>query len=285
MRSLILTLIVFVLALTGSAYTLEKLSVERDALRLEQTPGTVMPSVLVRVLSLEFTGLVSDLIFFKTITYYGGKAIRSEPLTGGEWDLFYNNMMLVTDLDPYFYDPYYLGSMNLVWDAHRVKEANSLLEKAVRHREWDWTPPFYLGFNYFFFLKDNERAAYYFIEASNRPGGSDSLAPTLAARMAHKGRSTESAVLFLEEIVRKTDDANTRKVREKRLHAMKMVLHLEHAADAFKERYGEYPDDLRQLVMKGIISDIPQDPYGGQFIIDSRGSVKPTSDFIEVRKN
>jgi len=38
------------------------------------------------------------------------------------------------------------------------------------------------------------------------------------------------------------------------------------------------PEKIDVLIAKGVINEIPQDPYGGEFYIDKDGSIKTTSE-------
>ena len=265
------------LALIGSIFAISRVSLERDKLHQKEGIGLVMPSQVAQIIALEFKGLFADIIFSKAMTYYGGKLIRAEKLSEEEWDWIYRNMDTATDLDNYFLDPYYFGATNLVWGANKVKEANLLLEKAFKYRDWDWTIPFYLGFNYFYFLQNNEKAAFYLMESAKR-GAANSLIPTLAARLAYQGKRTENAIIFLQEIIRKTDDETLKKAYETRLDALKAILFLERAAAAYKERFNKMPETVDDLTAKNVIREIPEDPYGGKFYIDKDGSIKTTSE-------
>jgi len=277
MQRSLTTAILVSFALIGSVFAIPKVSLERDKLRQKEGIGLVMPSQVAQIVALEFKGLFADIIFSKAMTYYGGKLIRGEKATEEEWDWIYRNMDTATDLDPYFLDPYYFGATNLAWGTNKVKEANLLLEKAFKYRDWDWTIPFYLGFNYFYFLQNNEKAAFYLMEASKKQG-SGTLLPTLAARLAYQGKKTENAIIFLQEILKKTDDETVKKVYEKRLNALKGILFLEKAVAAYQDKFKAQPNKLDELIAKGIISALPHDPYGGEFYLDKDGSIKTTSE-------
>ena len=277
MRSLIISILVISFAVIGSVFALNTVSLEREKLRLEEGISLVMPSAVARIAALEFKGIFADIIFSRAMTYYGGKLIREEKMTGEEWDWIYKNMELATDLDNYFLDPYYFGAVNLSWGANKVKEANALLEKAFKYRDWDWTIPFYLGFNHFYFLKDNEKASFYLMESARRKI-SGSLIATLAARLAYQGRRTENAIIFLQEILKKTDDNTIRNSYEMRLNTLKGILFLEKTVIVYRDRFKRQPERLDELIAKGIITAIPKDPYGGKFYIDNDGSIKTTSE-------
>ena len=276
-RSLISAILVISFAFIGSVFAIPKVSLERDNLRQKEGIGLVMPSAVAQIVALEFKGLFADAIFSKAMTYYGGKLIRKEEPTDEEWNWIYRNMDVATDLDNYFLDPYYFGAINLSWGANKVNDANALLEKAFHYRDWDWTIPFYLGFNYFYFLQDNEKAAFYLMKASEKQG-SGTLLPTLAARLAYQGKKTENAIIFLQEILKKTDDETVKKAYEKRLNALKGILFLEKAVAAYQDKFKAQPNKLDELIAKGIISALPHDPYGGEFYLDKDGSIKTTSE-------
>ena len=276
-RSLISAILVISFAFIGSVFAIPKVSLERDNLRQKEGIGLVMPSAVAQIVALEFKGLFADAIFSKAMTYYGGKLIRKEEPTDEEWNWIYRNMDVATDLDNYFLDPYYFGAINLSWGANKVNDANALLGKAFRYRDWDWTIPFYLGFNYFYFLQDNEKAAFYLMEASKKQRAG-TLLPTLAARLAYQGKKTENAIIFLQEILKKTDDETVKKAYEKRLNALKGILFLEKAVAAYQDKFKAQPNKLDELIAKGIISALPQDPYGGKFYLHKDGSIKTTSE-------
>lgn len=276
-RSLTIVIFIISFALIASMFAIPRVSLERDKLRQKEGIGLVMPSAVAQIVALEFKGLFADVIFSRAMTYYGGKLIRKEEPTDEEWNWIYRNMDVATDLDNYFLDPYYFGAMNLAWGTNKVKEANLLLEKAFKYRDWDWIIPFYLGFNHFFFLQDNEKAAFYLMESARRET-SFSLIPILAARLAYQGKRTENAIIFLQEIIRKTDNENVKKAYEKRLNALKAILFLERAAAAYKERFKRLPEKPEDMIAKNVIREIPKDPYGGKFYIDKDGSIKTTSE-------
>jgi hypothetical protein len=281
MRSLLIATLVLALALAANAVAITKVSRERDALRKEEGTGLLFPSSIAKIIALEYKGLVADALFSRAHTFYGGKLMRNEDLSEEEWSWIYKSADIATDLDPYFLDPYYFGAVNLAWEANRVKEANTLLEKALRYRKWDWTIPFYLGFNHFYFLQDNEKASEYLMEASRRPGSS-SLMVDLAVKLSYKVKRTENAIIFLENILKRTDDEKLRHEYETRLLALRRLLYLENGVAFYREKFGKTPHGLEELIQRKIINEIPADPYGGIFQLDAQGRVSSTSNFITL---
>jgi len=275
-------LLVIVLLITLSAFhalALGKAAEQRKALPKDEGNAYVIPSPILKITALEFDGLASDFMFLQALVFEGSTFERKERPRVKEWEYrwMYNTLNASTDLDPYFFDPYYFGNANLTWEGNLVRETNILLDKGSRSRDWDWMLPFYIGFNNFYFLQDNEKASEYLMEASKRPGASPMLA-SLAARLAYKANKTENAIIFLQEILSRTDDENTKKMYEMRLNALKGILFLERAAAAYQERFKRQPGKLDDLTAKNIIREIPKDPYGGKFYIDKDGSIKTTSE-------
>jgi hypothetical protein len=281
MRALLIAILVLALALAANAVAITKVSRERDTLRKEEGTGLLFPSSIAKIIALEYKGLVADALFSRAHTFYGGKLMRKEDLSEEEWSWIYKSADIATDLDPYFLDPYYFSAVNLAWEANKVKEANTLLEKALRYRTWDWTIPFYLGFNHFYFLQDNEKASEYLMEASRRPGSS-SLMVDLAVKLSYKVKRTENAIIFLENILKRTDDEKLRREYETRLLALRRLLYLENGVAFYREKFGKTPHGLEELIQRKIINEIPADPYGGIFQLDAQGRVGSTSNFITL---
>jgi tetratricopeptide (TPR) repeat protein len=195
-----------------------------------------------------------------------------------EWKWVYALIDAATDLDPYFFDPYYFANANFTWDGMMIQETNVLLEKGMRYRDWDSRLPFFIGFNYFYFLQDNTNARKYLLEASQRPDAPQIYAE-LASKLAYEKKRTENAISFLEEILRRTDDESLRKRYETRLSFLRAVLRVEKALEQYKKKYGREPSRIEDLIKKGLLREIPVDPSGGILYLDMTGRVRSTSEF------
>lgn len=282
---LFLPVIVLIALLPAYFGTLTSLSSMNKQLPHADDVNVVLPSPIVKITSLDFDGLVSDVLYLKALVFYGSTydGLKRRKINEWEFDWLYNTLTVSTDLDPYFLDPYFLGNAVMTWDNNRVREANTLLEKGKKYREWDYWLPFLIGFNYFYFLGDNAKAADFLMEASGKPGA-DPFLGFFAARLAYQGNRTENAIIFLEGILKTTKDETMRKDYEIRLETLKLMLELENGVAVYKERTGNYPPKLSDLVEQRIIGSIPDDPYGGEFYIDKDGSVKTTSDLRYMNK-
>lgn len=257
---------------------------EWKSLPVSQDAAYVIPSPILKITSLEYKGIASDFLFLRALVFFGGiiekVGLENKPLREvsmeWEWKWLYDTLKASTDLDPYFYDPYYFGQAHLPW-MNMTRETNILLENGVVHRDWDWNLPFFKGFNYFYFLQENDKASEYLMIASRKPGASPLFA-SLAVRLAYRGRRTANAISFIEQILKNEEDESIKKEYHARLETLKAILYLEQVTSLYIERFGNTPSDLKTLIEKGLIKALPKDPYGGEFYISFDGSIKTTSD-------
>lgn len=280
---------IFILVLASlHVIALGRSAEERKLLPRGEGSSIVLPSALLKITSLEFKGLVSDMLFLNSIVFYGGTLGREERprVKDWEWQWIDKTLSASTDLDPYFLDPYLFGNATFTWEAGMIREANDLLSKGSTFRTWDWMLPFFAGFNYFYFLQENEKAADLLMEASRRPFADPMLA-SIASKLAFKEKKTETSIQFLEEMVQRTDDEMAKQRFKRRIEALRGVLLLEQAVLQYKKRYRDTPRNIEALIAKGVIQKVPQDPYGGQFYLDPSGAVRSTteSELIPHRKH
>ncbi len=253
----------------------------REQVRTNIPAGYTIPSKFSRILALGNQGLLSDFLFLKVATFIGGRSGLGDQLNDEDWRFVTESLDVVTDLDPYFVDPYMLAEGLLAWDAGKPKEANQLLIKGMKYRTWDWRLPFFAGFNNFYFLKNYEAASGFIMTASQLPGSPAYLA-TLGARLAYYGGKSKTALLFLKEMLADTDDAMMKKRLQMRLLALESAVLIEEALDRFKAQEGRPPKKLSELVSAGYLLILPPDPYGGTWGILKNGRVFSTSKFANV---
>lgn len=261
-----------VLFLLLAAYTITFTHVKsyREGLRKGEPLLYLPPEEILQIVSLDYKNLVSELLFFRTIIYFGDKL---ETKIMPNWHWIHKAMDASTYLDPYNIDSYYFAEAVLTWDAKMIKEANELLEKGLKYRNWDWYMPFFLGFNYLYFLKDNKKAAPYYKRAAELE---PSVAP-LAAKVFYKINETAFAITFLKKMHEDAQNENVRKSISIRLDALEKIFSLENAVNQYTDKFKKMPESLEELVKAGIIGDLPHDPYGGVFFLDKDGRIKTTS--------
>ncbi len=244
---------------------------------------TMIPEPMARAMTLEFPGITSDYLMLKTLTYMGERIMKDEELTPDEWQMIYQTLVQISNLDPRFIDPYIIAQMSLPWDAGMVEETNILLEKAAKILTNDYRPYFFLWYNHFKFLDNPEKAAYYLEKAAAIPGAPPYFS-TLAARLNLYAGKTYAGVVFLQEMIKETNDPALLKSLRRRLQALQKIGFLEQKIQKYRKRYQVFPKELQELVDKGLITKIPPDPYGGKFYIMENGRVYTSSNLVLQKK-
>lgn len=232
----------------------------------------------------EFRWFMGEYLTFKSIVYYGGKVnfIEKKQFNKVEYYNLYRTISTAILLNPYNEDAYYFAQAAFTWDVGHVRDVNRLLKYVMKYRTWDFKIPFFLGFNYAYFLKDYKKAAYYYKIASRMTGSP--LFTNLAARYFYEGGETPLAISYLKTMVKITRKKSLKKLYEMRLRALEGIYEIEEAVKAFKKKFHRIPKNIDVLVKYGFLKSIPKDPYGGVYYIDKNGKVKTTSNFILKRK-
>lgn len=240
------------------------------------------PAKILKITALEYKGLVSDYWFLKVYTFYGESLLRKEAprVKKDEWLWMIRVLSTATELDPYFFDPYYFNNAFVTWEAGMVKESNQLLEKGSLHRNWDALLPFFTGFNYYYFLDDNEKSFYYLKEASKRSGGNP-FYDRLASRIAYKANKTELAIMYLEEQIKQSELQGlmgTMRDVERRLEVLKGIRQIEVAVEAYQKLFTRPPANIDELTKLRLLPTVPKEPNGGSYYLATDGRVRSTKD-------
>jgi hypothetical protein len=278
MRKMPIIIVLIILA-TAHIFFLKKITEGFKLLPKGEASAFVLPTPFLKIATLDFHGVAADYLFLQSLVFIGSTHERADRprVKPWEWKWLYTMLDASTDLDPYFLDPYYFANAQLTWEAHMIEENNLLLGKGSKYRDWESILPFYIGFNYFYFLQDNLNARKWLLEASKRPDAQP-LYASIADKLAYEKKRTENAISFLEEMSRRTEDEELKKKYETRLNFLHQVLNVENAVEAYTKKFGRKPSDIRALIRAGMLYEIPVDPYGGQLYLNFDGKVKSTSE-------
>lgn len=264
------------------AATFPPLSGMRRAMPAAERLGHLPSPGVTYFASLEHKNLVSELIFYRTMFYYG--AIVHQREITPEYGELYAFLDTATRLNPANIDAYYFAEAILTWEGGMVKPVNALLMRGIGKRPWDTELPFYLAFNYYYFLHDYERAAKYF-ELTAKLNPEHTYFATLTARSLYQANKTELAIAYLEKLLKSSRNDSVRSQVSTRIDALKRIRFLEDACRRYQEEKGRAPAVLEELLAGGVIKAIPSDPYGGVFYLDPRdGRIKTTSNLASTRK-
>ncbi|MGA1868130.1 MAG: hypothetical protein ACMUJM_06235 [bacterium] len=169
----------------------------------------------IKSLCLGFDHVVADILWIKAVGYFGAhvKSDRNYP-----W--LYHILDLITTLDPLFRYPYEFGAIILSLEADNVHQSISILKKGIKYHPDYWKLYFYLGFDYFYILKEPTIAADYIAKAAVLPGHPPYL-PRLAASLYTVSKGKDTALLFLKQIYENTEDEGIRRMIEKKINELK----------------------------------------------------------------
>ena len=267
----VLLLALFLSVIAGSLLPLTRI---RDARPADARLGFYPPAPVVKALSGDHYQFLSQVISLQCLFYFGTLVEERGPEP--DWRRIYQALYTSTRLDPYNMDAYYFGQAVLTWDARMPRQAIELLEYGFSYRNWDWYLPFYISFDYAFFLKDYTKAAQYLKKAAELNPRAAWFA-TLAARYYYEGGRTALALAYLNELIPTARNESIKKHLIIRAQALERILELEEAVSAYKKRFQQNPESIEKLVEKGLMERIPEDPYGGSFYLDEQGKVRTTS--------
>lgn len=241
------------------------------------------PEVL-RVLSADQKQSTAAALVLRTLIYFGGlveqaiNKIYIPPDMSGMQSLIEASVVL----DPYNMDTYYFAQAAMVWDGRNVQATNELLKYGMQYRHWDWYLPSFAGFNYAYFLKDYQQAAFYYQRLAVLTGSD--LPMRLAGRYLYEAGRTDLAIAYIAAMEKSAKNDAIRKSLSVRLQAFKAVKQIESARDAFVRSFKKRPASIDQMVQKGLLPERPIDPYGGTFYLDPAGQVRSTSKFAFIVK-
>jgi tetratricopeptide (TPR) repeat protein len=215
------------------------------------------PPEALAMLSGEFKSLMADYLLLEIGAFVGS----NKEISSYRWEKVCLGFAQAMHLDPYFEQTYLMLQAILPWDANKPEKAIELLEISGKHRPWDWRPGYYMGFDYYYFLKDYEKASEVFLNTAKIPGA-PVLITLLGARFAQKSERKATAVHLLSTMLEDPNlDENSQKEIKNRIVALKGVLVLEKAIETFTAQFNRKPDTLDELTTEGILEALPINPY------------------------
>jgi len=273
----VLSFLAFAVLLAGTHVGLTRV---RDARPPEARLGFFPPAPVIKALSADQYQFVSHVISLQCLFYFGSLVERSSQSV--DWWKLYRAIYTSTRLDPYNMDAYYFAQAVLTWETGMIEQVNELLKYGFAHRTWDWYLPFFISFNYAYFVKDFNKAAEYLEKVAELQPQVDWYA-TLAARYYYEGGSTALALAYLQEMIPTARSEAIRTRMLTRAQAFERILQIEKAIADYKKRFQRQPKELMELVRTGLLKKIPDDPYGGSFYLDKEGKVRTTSKLAPLK--
>ncbi len=223
------------------------------------------PVRFLRAVSLGYEHALADVLWFRTINYFG-----SHLWTDRDYPWLASMCETVTDLDPHAEYVYEFGGVTLPWMADRADDGIALLEKGARNIPQSWRLRYMIGFSYYFF-KDDLAAASRAFESAARMPDTPQFVSGMAATIFAAQQGTDNAIAFLAELERGNPNEEMRgAIRERvlELALTRDIDGLEAAVKSFESRFARRPADLDELVAVGIVQNIPNEPFGGRYLLN-----------------
>ena len=272
-KRLFLTSIVFLVIFSIVSIQLRLDRMKGNFKKGEELEFLPKPEV-VKLMVLGYNQIVADILWLRIIQYTGER-VQTEK----GWQWFIHTLDIITYLDPQFVYAYQFGGLILSVIASKPLESNSFLLKGMEVDREQWIFPFLIGYNYFDYFKDYKKAAMY-IGIASKLKGSPFFLTQFAARLYATAGDPENGIVFLEQMMKSTDDETAKKRLETRLKELiieRDINVLEKCVKVFKDAYGYNPESLKSLLQKGIIKYLPKDPFGGYYYLDKEKQIIKSS--------
>ncbi len=227
--------------------------------------STLPNGELLKAFSIGYSSVIADLLWLEVVQAIGEKQLSD---SGYQW--IYHAVDVVTTLDPRFEYSYEIAGIALAALGKQYELSNRLLLKGTQNMPEDWKLPFYLGFNYYFYLNDYKNAAKYMSLSSSLPGHSHYL-PGLAARLYVQANDPDLALDFLKQVYDDSKDENTKQQIELRMKEViieRDIRRLNQAIGFYQHQFGKI-QTLDDLVRSKLIQGVPPEPFGGTYFYDN----------------
>ena len=271
-------------ALLGAAAVLQaQMDVQtRSQAKQDQELLVTSPALLKKV-SLGYDPLLADIYWTRAVQYFGSRVTEPQ----ARLDQLPALLNITTTLDPHMVIAYRFGAVFLSEKKPgRTDLAVDLVKRGIAKNPDAWRLYFDLGFLYYWRLKDYQNAAKAYLDGSEVPGAPVFM-KLMAAQMARKGGSFETAEMVFGGLYSSSSDPN---VREFALHQLQIVKaqkdqsKLNNLIDQYRERTKHNPTSIRDLIETGLLRGAPLDPAGYPYLIgtdgrshlDPRSPIKPT---------
>lgn len=196
--------------------------------------------------------------------------------TGVDWGLADTGYLVraqqeVAELNPCHEDNYYLANGLLAWGG-ADREGSEVLRRASVCRFWDEFPPFFYGFNKFFFERDVKSAASYLEEAASRATANAAGFRKFAIMLkAEQIQDEQLAVDFLQAEHDQATDPKLKAMLAKRVMRLQGLVVLRDAQRRYEALTGKPLAEPGQLIELGLLAAFPEDPLNlGYEFIDGR---------------
>jgi len=218
-----------------------------------------------------FRNLLGDIVWLEAVQVSGNRKMNRD-----DYDRLTGLLATVVRFDPRFVVPYLLAGIILADSPPHTSSALHFLSQGEQRFPSEWRFPFYTSYIRYFSLGDPVEGGMALLRAS-RIAGSPPHFPLLAARMLSEGHRPETAIAFLQNMIEREADPRRKASLEERMRQVEVerdLQILEKAVSEYDTRTGAPPSRLADLVRSGVLPRIPEEPYGGKYLLMPDGQVR-----------
>lgn len=218
-----------------------------------------------KVASLGFGSILADAVYIWAIQYYSdyervGRYEYVEHIFGD----------VIPKLDPHYVDPYWLGALIMIVEAHDLEAGLALIDQGIDANPQAWVLPYLAGWecNY---AGQYDRAAEYFRRAAAVAGAPHWLRRMEAGMIARSGRLEDAILQWVEVLDDPASDDGSRAIARRQIRDLRIrhdVQRLRAAVATFRQTTGHPPRSLADLVRGRLIEAVPLDPNGNTYTYD-----------------
>jgi len=228
--------------------------------------------------TLGYRHLAADVIYLWAIQYYGHYEIQNRYVYLQK--IFRD---VITELDPNYIDPYWIGALIMSIEAKDLDMGLGLLDKGIAANPGEWILPYMAGWECYH-ARRYDRAARYFDMAIAVPGSPPVIRRAYAAMFQRLGDLRAALAAWGNIASDPQTDEHAREVARRRVRDLTIELDLERVRGAvarYAEARGVAPTSLEDLLRSGLLQHIPLDPDGNPYRYDPKtGQVRAHSELV-----
>jgi hypothetical protein len=269
------------------AATTMQVVLEGKLQRPATTPGVhwIQSPGLMRRLAVGFNAIWADIYWIRAVQYYGDTKLRVDEKK--QFDQLYPLLDITTSLDPHFNIAYRFGSI-LLSEGYpngpgNTDQAIALLQKGIKETPEKWQYYHDAGFVEYWWRRDPEAAAEWFLKASKMPGAPNWLQPLAASVLAEHGERDASRALWTQ-LAEHAEHQWIRQAAVRGLMQLDAEAHielLEPFVHKFFDTFGRFPKGWQEMTGGPVrwLRNLPIDPAGYIYQLD------PVTGSITVAKD
>lgn len=215
--------------------------------------GWVPSSKFLALVSLGQKPLVSDLVTIGVVQYF----VRPRGERDANWEA--DMLDLATDLDPRNYQAWYAAAHLLSFTPQDVDASIHVLLRGIAKNPGEWRIPFWLSLKYYY-SRQYKQAQTYAELAAGYPNAPEHVR-RFPSFLYLKAGDVETAREYLKTLYENAATPDEKSFILKRIGWIEARSILMDAVQAYKSRYGQSPRRLEDLLDRGILKVLPEDPF------------------------